>query len=267
MNKTKEGCLLTKLILLLTIISMLGMTSCDGLSEGKVISFIHNVYGFVSGTANNDTTQNGQAVKPKSGGGKISREDAEAQLRKETAIIVEKYKQEEKALLLEQQEQEQKEKEQAMLLIQQEEQRQRDEEQRILLIGKQVVAIVNKIRAERGSGELVWDNTLYQYSIAHSKKMAERHELFHTQVGMAWAENAWGGEGSQSWGAEIIVNSWMNSPKHRTWLLSPNLKRIAVGIAYSNNGMYASWTFWRSETRHSDWWYQYTPNKPPEWWY
>ena len=97
--------------------------------------------------------------------------------------------------------------------------------------------------------------------------MANQRELFHSDMNLPYAENAWGGEGSKSWGAETIVNSWMNSSKHRTWLLCPHLKHIAVGIAYSNNGMYASWTFWRNETVDSDWWYQYTPDSPPEWWY
>ncbi len=141
------------------------------------------------------------------------------------------------------------------------------DEQRALSIGKQVVTIVNSIRAERGSPELIWDDTLYEYSLAHSKDMAQQRRLFHTDINLPYGENAWGGEGSKSWSAKTIVESWMGSPKHRTWLLNPHLKHVAVGIAYSSNGMYASWTFWKGETIHSDWWYQYTPDNPPDWWY
>lgn len=141
------------------------------------------------------------------------------------------------------------------------------QEQKSLLIGQQVVAIVNGIRAKRGSTELSWDDTLYKYSKEHSVAMAEQRRLFHTDMNMPYAENAWGGEGSKNWTAETMVNSWMDSPKHRTWLLCPNLKHVAVGVAYSQNGMYASWTFWRAETQESDWWYQYTPDNPPKWWY
>lgn len=130
-----------------------------------------------------------------------------------------------------------------------------------------VVMLVNLIRADRGIPMLMWDDTLYQYSKAHSIAMAERRELFHSPVGMAYAENAWGGEGSQNWGVEDIVDSWYFSPMHKTWLLCPNLKHVAVGIAYSANGMYASWTFWVGETSDADWWYQYTPDNPPKWWY
>lgn len=136
-----------------------------------------------------------------------------------------------------------------------------------LRIGLEVIELVNVIRRERGTGELVWDDKLYEYSLAHSRDMAREKRLFHTDMYLPYAENAWGGEGSSSWGAETIVESWMNSRMHRTWLLCPNLKNVAVGVASSSNGMYASWTFWKNETIDSDWWYQYSPNNPPAWWY
>jgi len=138
---------------------------------------------------------------------------------------------------------------------------------RELKIGLEVLETVNAIRKERGSSELQWDDKLYEYSIAHAKDMAAQKRLFHTSMYEPFAENAWGGEGSKSWTAQTIVDSWMNSRMHRTWLLCPNLRHVAVGVAYSTNGMYAAWTFWRSETSYSDWWYQYTPDNPPEWWY
>lgn len=136
-----------------------------------------------------------------------------------------------------------------------------------LRIGIEVLERVNTIRMERGSSELQWDSELYEYSLAHAKDMAAQKELFHSSMYEPFAENAWGGEGSKSWTAQTIVDSWMNSSMHRTWLLCPSLRHVAVGVAYSNNGMYAAWTFWRSETSLSDWWYVYTPDDPPEWWY
>lgn len=136
-----------------------------------------------------------------------------------------------------------------------------------LRIGIEVLERVNTIRIERGSRELQWDSELYEYSRAHAKDMAAQKRLFHSSMYEAFAENAWGGEGSKSWTARTIVDSWMDSSMHRTWLLCPSLRHVAVGVAYSNNGMYAAWTFWRSETSLSDWWYQYSPDNPPEWWY
>jgi len=138
---------------------------------------------------------------------------------------------------------------------------------RELRIGIEVLEKVNAIRTERGSPELQWDSELYEYSLAHAKDMAAQKGLFHSSMYEPFAENAWGGEGSKSWTAQTIVDSWMSSSMHRTWLLCPNLRHVAVGIAYSPNGMYAAWTFWRSETSPSDWWYVYTPDDPPAWWY
>lgn len=136
-----------------------------------------------------------------------------------------------------------------------------------LSIGLEVMEKVNSIRRERGSPELYWDDKLYEYSLAHANAMASQKRLFHSSMYEPYAENAWGGEGSKSWTAQTIVNSWMDSDMHRTWLLCPHLRHVAVGVAYSTNGMYAAWTFWRSETQLSDWWYQYTPDSPPSWWY
>jgi uncharacterized protein YkwD len=129
-----------------------------------------------------------------------------------------------------------------------------------------VVELVNLIRTDRGSTPLIWDNELYIYSKEHSQDMASQRRLFHTPVGESYAENAWGGEGSTSWTASDIVESWMSSPPHRTWLLCPHLQHIAVGIAISDTGMYASWTFWVGEPQESDWWYA-NDTSPPSWWY
>jgi uncharacterized protein YkwD len=129
-----------------------------------------------------------------------------------------------------------------------------------------VVDQVNAIRTQRGSSPLIWDNELYIYSKQHSEDMASQKRLFHTPVGAPYAENAWGGEGSTSWTASDIVESWMSSDFHRTWLLCPHLQHIAVGIAISDTGMYASWIFWVGETQQSDWCYQYGTS-PPDWWY
>lgn len=132
---------------------------------------------------------------------------------------------------------------------------------------KNVVELVNFIRNERGSTPVVWDNKLYAYSQKHSEDMASQQEMFHTPMDRPYGENVWwGGGGSAYWSATDIVESWMTSPEHRTWLLCPHLKHIAVGIATSDGGMYASWTFWRSETQDADWWYC-DGTDPPKWWY
>lgn len=129
-----------------------------------------------------------------------------------------------------------------------------------------VILLVNLIRADRGTSLLVWDEELYLYSKEHSVNMARVGDLFHTDMNLPYGENAWGGSG-RNWDEGDIVESWMSSPMHRTWLLCPSLEHIAVGVAISKDGdMYASWTFWRNETRDSDWWYC-NDTEPPDWWH
>jgi len=132
----------------------------------------------------------------------------------------------------------------------------------------EVVALANLERSAREIALLIWDDELGRIAREHSQEMAKRGELFHSSMDKPYAENCWGGSpGSfHYFGASDIVNTWMESPKHRTWLLCPHLKHIGIGIAVSDGAMYASWTFWRSETSYSDWWYD-DGGEPPEWWY
>ena len=132
-----------------------------------------------------------------------------------------------------------------------------------------VLALVNSERSSRDIALLVWDEDLHEIAREHSEEMAIRGELFHSSMYEPYAENCWGGgPGSLYYStASDIVGSWMGSPPHRTWLLCPHLSHIGVGIAVSDNGMYASWTFWRSETSDNDWWYSNGSDSPPDWWY
>ena len=134
---------------------------------------------------------------------------------------------------------------------------------------REVLALVNSERLSRDITSVVWDEDLHEIATEHSEEMARSGEIFHSSVYEPYAENCWGGgPGSLYYfTASDIVDSWMGSPPHRTWLLCPHLRDIGVGIAVSDNGMYASWTFWRSQTRDSDWWYADDSDSPPDWWY
>lgn len=120
-----------------------------------------------------------------------------------------------------------------------------------------VLTQVNSERKSRHIPSLAWDNKLHKIAKKHSQEMARQGKLFHSSVNECYAENCWGGgPGSLHHNAlRDIVKSWMRSSKHKTWLFCPHLKHIGVGIATSGKGVYASWTFWRGETRSGDWWY------------
>ena len=133
----------------------------------------------------------------------------------------------------------------------------------------EVLALANSERLSRDIALLIWDEDLHEIAREHSEEMAIRGELFHSSMYEPYAENCWGGgPGSLYYNtASDIVEGWMGSSLHRTWILCPHLRHIGVGIAISDNGMYASWTFWRSETSHSDWWYSNGSDSAPDWWY
>lgn len=139
---------------------------------------------------------------------------------------------------------------------------------RIERMKHEVLALVNEERLSRGTSSLVWDDTLSGIADEHSQEMAEQGRLFHSPISAPYAENCWGGSSGSVYyfDAGDIVNSWMSSDKHRTWLLCPHLKHVGVGIAVSDGGIYASWTFWRNETTYEDWWYA-SGSSPPPWWY
>jgi hypothetical protein len=131
----------------------------------------------------------------------------------------------------------------------------------------EVLQLVNVERANRNIPELQWDEQLHQIAREHSQAMADIGSMFHSSVSAPYAENCyWSGGTTYNTSARDIVTSWMGSDKHRTWLLCPNLKHIGVGLVKSDKGLWASWTFWRSETAYSDWWYS-DGGTPPSWWY
>lgn len=136
-------------------------------------------------------------------------------------------------------------------------------------VEQEVLLLVNLERASRNTKGLTWDSELHRIAREHSEEMARRGELFHSSVDEPYAENCWGGSPGSFYyfGADDIVTGWMTSPKHRTWLLCPHLKHVAVGIAVSDGAIYVSWTFWRRETNYSDWWYVNGSGSPPDWWH
>lgn len=132
---------------------------------------------------------------------------------------------------------------------------------------RDVVNLVNEIRIARGTGALIWDDRLHNLARMHSQDMANRGELFHSPPDALHGENAWGGPGGTEYTAIEIVEAWLGSEGHRTWLLCPNLEHIAVGIYIKDDAVYATWIFWRNETKWPDWWYMDSDSEPPDWWY
>jgi uncharacterized protein YkwD len=115
-----------------------------------------------------------------------------------------------------------------------------------------VVTLVNQERAKVGCQPLGVDDRLTAAARAHSADMAARNYFDHTtpegvsfadritRAGYRWsaaAENIAKGQRD----AASVMDSWMNSPGHRTNILNCSYKQIGVGLAY-DSGHTALWT-------------------------
>ncbi|TXS54289.1 sigma-70 family RNA polymerase sigma factor [Streptomyces sp. uw30] len=105
----------------------------------------------------------------------------------------------------------------------------------------QVVALVNKERANAGCGPLAEDSLLNKAAQGHSEDMAARDFFDHTNpdgadpgqritaAGYSWStygENIAMGQQTPA----AVMESWMNSPGHRANILNCSFKDIGVGI-------------------------------------
>ena len=113
---------------------------------------------------------------------------------------------------------------------------------------RETFELINAVREEAGASPTKWSDELYELSKIHTQEMADRGELFHTPMGAEHGENAWGGWGYYHYQPEelagVIVGSWMSSPLHRAWLLHAPIEESVVSIVATEDGQYASWSFW-----------------------
>ncbi|MFD8388607.1 sigma-70 family RNA polymerase sigma factor [Streptomyces sp. NPDC059680] len=118
-------------------------------------------------------------------------------------------------------------------------------------VAGQVLALVNKERANVGCGPLAEDAQLQKAAQNHSDDMAARHFFDHTNpdgadpgqritaAGYRWStygENI--AQGQQT--ASAVMESWMNSPGHRANILNCSFKDIGVGVHKGAGGPW--WT-------------------------
>lgn len=115
----------------------------------------------------------------------------------------------------------------------------------------QVVALVNKERADAGCGPLTEDPQLDKAAQDHSDDMGARDFFDHTNpdgadpgqritaAGYAWStygENI--AQGQQT--PEAVMDAWMHSPGHRANILNCSFKDIGVGVGEGSGGPW--WT-------------------------
>jgi uncharacterized protein YkwD len=114
---------------------------------------------------------------------------------------------------------------------------------------EQIFTLANQARAKAGVGRLRWDPALAQAALNHCRRMVTEGPIAHRYGGepdlatRAAAAGARFGviEENLAIGptAEGIHDEWMNSPGHRSNLLSADVDRVGVAVLASRGVLYA----------------------------
>jgi uncharacterized protein YkwD len=122
-------------------------------------------------------------------------------------------------------------------------------------------AMANNVRCRHGLPAFLKDERCRDAARAHSADMLNRHYFSHTDPEgrsvkerlpansaiRTWGENIWTGCGYDPRQiqhlAEAIMSGWMNSPGHRSNILSPEYTHLGVGVITDNKEVEATQVF------------------------
>jgi uncharacterized protein YkwD len=124
-----------------------------------------------------------------------------------------------------------------------------------------LVEMTNDIRRRHGLPVLLEDGICRDAARGHSADMLNRHYFSHTDpegrtlkerlpanlATRQWGENIWTGCGYDPRQvhhlAQMIMDSWMNSPGHRENILAPGYTHLGVGVMAKNQAITATQVF------------------------
>ena len=107
----------------------------------------------------------------------------------------------------------------------------------------QIISLLNEIRADHNLTPFTANTQLRSAARFHSSDMLQKAYFEHDGLNETWdarikrfakstlyGENIAWGQGSYGTPAGI-VNQWMHSPTHRAIILTPQLKKVGIGLA------------------------------------
>jgi hypothetical protein len=114
---------------------------------------------------------------------------------------------------------------------------------------EQIFALANQARAQAGAGPLQWDPALAIAALDHCRRMAYEGPIAHRYGGEPDVSERAANAGAHfsvieenvaiGPTAAAIHDEWMNSPGHRTNLLSPDVDRVGIAVVSSRGVLYA----------------------------
>jgi uncharacterized protein YkwD len=114
---------------------------------------------------------------------------------------------------------------------------------------EQLFALANQARADQGVARLKWDSALAAAALQHCLRMTAEGSISHRYSGEPDLAARAGQAGAHFSLIEenvavgpypaMIHQSWMDSPGHRTNLLSPDVNRVGIAVVAGNGVLYA----------------------------
>jgi hypothetical protein len=127
---------------------------------------------------------------------------------------------------------------------------------------EQIFALANQARAQAGVGRLQWDPALAQAALAHCRRMAEEGPIAHRYGGEKDVTGRAADAGAHfsvieenvavGPSAAGIHDEWMQSPGHRTNLLSPEVDHVGIAVVAARGVLYAVADYSREVEQLSD---------------
>ncbi len=112
-----------------------------------------------------------------------------------------------------------------------------------------VYELANQARMQAGAGRLHWDPALASAALYHCQRMVAEGPISHRYAGEPDLASRAGRAGAHfslveenvaiGPSAQGIHEEWMNSPGHRSNLLSPEVDRVGVAVVESRGVLYA----------------------------
>lgn len=114
---------------------------------------------------------------------------------------------------------------------------------------EQLMSLANQARAENGAGGLHWDPALAAAALKHCERMAKEGPISHKYEGELDVAGRAGQSGAHfsvieenvaiGPSAAVIHQEWMQSPGHRSNLLSSDVDRVGIAVVASRGVLYA----------------------------
>ena len=114
---------------------------------------------------------------------------------------------------------------------------------------EQIFALANQARAQTGAGRLQWDPALAAAALYHCRRMAAEGTISHRYGGEADVSGRAAQAGAHfslieenvavGPSAGAIHSGWMQSPGHRSNLLSPDVDHVGVAVVAARGVLYA----------------------------